>query len=268
MSETGQVSYPPEHLMLLNRAGNQTFFLRGFGHAFRNPINSILLASELLQGYIEEINAQLSECDDDGCSIPEELLETGGRHLASMSQIIRDISISGARLNQFVACLTEVTSRGAVDNCSEVNLARLAALCPQVLQLQIREYTDNFSLDLEDDLPQLPGGNAQQLLQVMLNLLINALLALPERSCKVQFSLSGSQSAGYVQICVKDHGCGIPPELLPRIAEPFFTTWQHLGCQGLGLAVATQIVKKHGGSLAITSEVGKGTEVTARLPLA
>ena len=267
MSEAGQVSYPPEHLALLNRSANQTFFLRGFGHAFRNPINSILLASELLQDYVEEINGQLSECDDDGCGIPDEFLETGGRLLTSMPQIIRDISISATRLNQFVACLAEMTCRGTAAACSELDLSRLAALCPQVLQHQIREYTDNFSLELEDDLPQLPG-NAQQLLQVMLNLLINALLALPERSCEVQFSVCRSQDAGHIQICVKDHGCGIPPELLPRIAEPFFTTWQHLGCQGLGLAVATQIVKKHGGSLAITSEVGKGTEVTARLPLA
>ena len=63
MQEKTCISYPYEHLVQLNRAHNQNFFLRGFSHSFRNPINSILLATELLHSYVEEISRQLAEQD-------------------------------------------------------------------------------------------------------------------------------------------------------------------------------------------------------------
>lgn len=70
----------------------------------------------------------------------------------------------------------------------------------------------------------------------------------------------------YVCLEIADTGKGIPPELLPRIFEPFFTTKKNLGHRGLGLAWVYGIVTNHGGSVAVTSEVEKGTFVRVYLP--
>jgi two-component system cell cycle sensor histidine kinase/response regulator CckA len=70
----------------------------------------------------------------------------------------------------------------------------------------------------------------------------------------------------YVCVEVSDVGSGIPPEVLPRIFEPFFTTKKDVGHRGLGLAWVYGIVTNHGGSVAVTSEVGKGTSVRVYLP--
>jgi two-component system, cell cycle sensor histidine kinase and response regulator CckA len=74
------------------------------------------------------------------------------------------------------------------------------------------------------------------------------------------------EPGAYVCVEISDTGKGIPPELLPRIVEPFFTTKKNLGHRGLGLAWVYGIVTNHGGSVAVTSEVGKGTSVRVYLP--
>lgn len=70
----------------------------------------------------------------------------------------------------------------------------------------------------------------------------------------------------YICIEISDTGTGIPPEFLPRIFEPFFTTKKNLGHRGLGLAWVYGIVTNHGGSVAVTSELGTGTSVRVYLP--
>jgi signal transduction histidine kinase len=71
----------------------------------------------------------------------------------------------------------------------------------------------------------------------------------------------------YAQIVVEDQGSGIPPEILPRIFEPFFTTKDVGQGTGLGLAVSYGIVREHGGWIAVTSEVGRGTRFAVHLPV-
>ena len=133
-------------------------------------------------------------------------------------------------------------------------------------QHQISVHTNSFSLDLEPDLPVLPG-NAEQMLQVILSLLMNALLSLPDRSSAIVLSAVFNSAAGSVQMCVRDEGSGISPEIFPEILEPFFSTWSEHGCMGLGLTVADQIIRNHGGALTIDSEIGKGTSVMVSLPV-
>ncbi len=268
MQEANRISsYPLEHLTQLNRANNQTFLLRGISHTFRNPINAILLASELLKNYVDDISGQFSELDEECLGQAKEILEAGEGILATMPQVIKDISVSASRLNQFVNHLSEMTGRGSIAATrTEVDIRQLASLCLQMLQHQILERTSNFKLEIEDNLPRLLG-NGQQLLQTIHNLLINALFFLPERSCAVLLSMSHNRQAGQLELRVCDQGCGIPPEILPLITNPFFTTWAEHGCAGLGLTVAEQIIKAHDGTLRIDSEPGRGTSILVELPL-
>lgn len=267
MQEANRISYPFEHLVQINQAGNQAFLLRGFSHSFRNPINSILLASELLKNYVEDICGQVSELDEECLGQAKDILGAGGNILAIMPQVIEDISISASRLNQLVNHLSEMTGRGTIATArTEVDFNQLAVLCPQMLQHQIRERTSNFKLQIEDNLPLL-SGNGQQLLQTLQNLLINALISLPERSCAVQLSVSHNRQARQLELRISDQGCGIAPVILSKVTEPFFSTWTDLGCTGLGLTVAGQIIKAHDGTLRIDSEPGCGTSILVELPL-
>jgi two-component system NtrC family sensor kinase len=72
---------------------------------------------------------------------------------------------------------------------------------------------------------------------------------------------------GSYEICVRDTGSGIPPELRDRVLDPFFTTKPVGEGTGLGLSITYSIVQKHGGTLGIECPDGGGTAVTLRLPL-
>jgi PAS domain S-box-containing protein len=117
--------------------------------------------------------------------------------------------------------------------------------------------------------PRVMGSEAR-LGQVMLNLLVNALQAIPEgdpehHEVRVR---TGRDDAGRALVEVSDTGCGMSPTVLARIFDPFFTTKPTEEGTGLGLAICQQIVRAHGGELRVRSEEGKGTRFTILLPSA
>jgi signal transduction histidine kinase len=105
-------------------------------------------------------------------------------------------------------------------------------------------------------------GDGEKLRQAFLNIVINALQATPSGG---SVTISLNKGASGFEISFRDSGCGIAPDSLQRIFEPFYTTKPD--GTGLGLAVTRKIIEGHGGTLDIESENGKGTTVTVRLPL-
>ena len=104
-----------------------------------------------------------------------------------------------------------------------------------------------------------------QLNQVFLNLLTNAAQAIEGQG---KILLKTEAEAGWLKVTVQDTGKGIPADVLPRIFDPFFTTKPVGQGTGLGLSISYQIVQQHGGDIRVTSQPGKGTRFTVRLPLA
>jgi two-component system NtrC family sensor kinase len=114
-------------------------------------------------------------------------------------------------------------------------------------------------------------GDAVQLEQVLLNLLINARQAMAGKSGSLTIKAARVDDAPYVRIQVIDTGPGIPEKLLSRIFEPFFTTRGTAGKgeprgTGLGLAICKEIVEHHGGRIEVESQLGRGTTFTISLP--
>ena len=104
----------------------------------------------------------------------------------------------------------------------------------------------------------------QQLNQVFLNLLINAAHAIDIQGVITVRTWNDDAS---IFISVADTGCGIKPEAINRVFEPFYTTKDVGKGTGLGLSIAYDILKKHDGDIAVQSEVDKGTAFTVRIPI-
>ena len=122
---------------------------------------------------------------------------------------------------------------------------------------------------LDEHLPTLKGDSAS-LERVLINILNNAVAAVDANGTIsiVTGSVSSADTAdSSLQIVVRDSGNGIPAELLPRVFDLFVTTKEPGTGTGLGLALCQEIVKAHGGTIAIDSTVGEGTVVTVSLPV-
>lgn len=101
-----------------------------------------------------------------------------------------------------------------------------------------------------------------QLKQVFINLIKNAMEAMPEGG---KVTIESENKNGFAVVSVKDEGCGIEPEKLAKLGEPFYTTKQN--GTGLGLMVTKKIIEEHGGNFSIQSELDRGTNVIITLPL-
>jgi two-component system NtrC family sensor kinase len=100
----------------------------------------------------------------------------------------------------------------------------------------------------------------------LFNLIQNALEAMPGGG-KISVIASTLPHNDIVAIIIQDNGPGIPPEMLARVCEPFFSTHTDEGLRGLGLAIVQDIVKVHGGKIEIKSSPGEGTEVVLYFPI-
>jgi two-component system, NtrC family, sensor histidine kinase HydH len=121
----------------------------------------------------------------------------------------------------------------------------------------------NVQVSVEDQETAAIAVDAEQIKQVLLNLVLNAVQAMSQGG---QIALRARQEGGSVLLEVVDQGSGIPPENLQRIFDPFFTT--RANGTGLGLSIAHQIVHGHGGDIAVRNNPDRGATFTLILPLA
>jgi signal transduction histidine kinase len=185
---------------------------------------------------------------------------------------IADLSDRVARIAQGLLsyCRPSPGARTALD--ASVPLRRAAAY------IDARAAEAGVVIEYDVAQPLSPvSANAAELEQVFLNLLLNALDAMPgggtlriaARSDAEMRGAADGQSAGaerQVAITIADTGCGIPAELLPRVFEPFLTTKGGNG-SGLGLSICQGLLRSHGGDIRIASEPGRGTVASVMLPV-
>jgi len=119
-----------------------------------------------------------------------------------------------------------------------------------------------FYDDKMHDIECYPG----QLNQVFMNILNNAIQALPEDKKNGEITIYTEEMDNQIQVRIKDNGVGIPEHIKARIWEPFFTTKPVGVGTGLGMSITYGIIEKHGGKIELTSEEGNGTEFAISLP--
>ena len=109
-------------------------------------------------------------------------------------------------------------------------------------------------------------GNETQIIQLLLNLVINAFHAMEENGGVLRLTARAVNVTNEVVFQISDTGTGIPEEILPHIFDPFFTTKEAGKGTGLGLAIAKNVVEQYHGSIGVKTESGKGSTFTVRLP--
>jgi len=140
----------------------------------------------------------------------------------------------------------------------------------RLLKHSIAVSTGRFDMVLAPELP-LVRADRLKLTQVVVNVLENAIQALPDRRGGVRIATTTERRGsgqGFIVIRVDDEGTGMSPETLALVFEPFFTTKRDRGGSGLGMAVVSGIVHELGGSIELSSELGAGTTATISLPAA
>jgi len=148
----------------------------------------------------------------------------------------------------------------------------IKAIINEIIPFLIKEIAEKRIRFVETYHPQLPKikVDKNQMYQVFLNLFLNAIQAMPDGGeLKIEVSPVISSSPdrtkqNFIKIAVSDTGTGIPPNIVRKIFDPFFTT-KPKGI-GLGLSITYQIIKKHGGTIKVESQLEKGTSIVINLP--
>jgi signal transduction histidine kinase len=228
----------------LHRLASLGTLAAGAAHELNNLLTYITVTLDRLQrGYRNSVDA-------DRRARERTMIEVAAECCGRMRNVLRGIT-GFARAGQHGRAPLRIEE--VVDTAVELvrcDLAQVAAL----------------EIDRQDALP-IVRGSADQLCQVMVNLLINALHALdgggPDDN---RIAIRMRRADDGIRVEVEDNGHGIPEQTRDRIFEPFFTTKPEGEGTGLGLFLCRSIVRKHGGELVIDSAVGRGTRVSVYLP--
>ncbi len=218
---------------------------------------------ELAQGVAHDINNALmavlgyTELAEDDLEEPEAL----ANHLATIKKAALDASSTVQRLNRFA-------KRGIVTHADQTDINEVVTDVVQMTRPRWRDAAQKEGrvYKVETQLAELPPilGDPSGLREVLMNMIHNALNAMPEGG---SLTLSTRTTVDkQVEIEIADTGLGMTPEVMNRIFEAFFTTRGVEGT-GLGLAMSWGIIQRHGGTIDVESEPGKGTRFFIRLPL-
>jgi signal transduction histidine kinase len=213
----------------------------GVAHELNNPINNIMLTSNVLRDDYQELP------DDERLEMVDDLVNQSER----AQRIVRNL-LDFAREGEIEADAHEV------QDIIEDTL-RLATNQIKLSKVKVKGELD----------PNLPPiyGDRQQLEQVFLNIVLNALDAMPQGGA-LSISCSNTSDRELVTVDFTDTGVGIPEHRIADVFTPFFTTKPGATGTGLGLSVSLGIIRQHGGDMKVRSQVGEGTTFSVLLPVA
>jgi len=224
-----------EEMKRMDRLAAMGEFSARIVHELRNPLTSI-------EGFI-----QLLPRKYDSPGFKEKFIETTTRETE--------------RINKFVDRLLKF-GRPPEPIFKSCDINKIVAEALESTEKQLVEGKASVVKNLARDLPEITA-DSESIMQILVNLINNSIHAMPKSGT---LTIS-TQEAGkeFVEVVVKDTGCGIAEKDLPKIFEPFFTT-KSKGT-GLGLAIGRNIIEKHKGKINVESIVNKGTTFTVKLPI-
>ncbi len=221
----------------LRAIGNLT---AGVAHELNNPLNNIILTSEMLK---EDYKTYSDE---------------------EIADMLNDLVIQGERARQVVKNLLDF-ARESETHAEYFHIDELIEMAVRLVKNQIKLSKVKLVADVGKNFPPI-YGDQKLLIQVFLNLFINAVDAMPEGGT-LTVGVEEEKKTGFLAVHVTDTGAGIPEHLINSIFNPFFTTKPTGGGTGLGLSVSKGIIEKHGGSIEVESKIGQGSTFNVYLPI-
>jgi len=190
------------------------------------------------------------------------------RDQPTRDKALERILSAGTRAAKITASVLSM-SRNRTTRFEPVDLVMLTEDMLVLLEREMMKYR----VQVEREFAPVPrvSANPSQLQQVLLNLLVNARQAMSGGG-RLILRLSHDEATGFVDLMVRDTGCGMTPDVMRRIFEPHFTTKSGpdetgKGGSGMGLASCREIIESHRGRIRVESAPGKGTAITIRLPM-
>jgi PAS domain S-box-containing protein len=211
----------------------------GVAHDFNNSLAAILGRAQLLH----------RQTRDQALLRNVEIIQTAAQDAAATVRRIQTFARkSSAREFEFVDVRNLLSDAIEITRTRWYNEARLRGLNYEV------------KLVAENDLPA--NGSASELREVFVNLIVNAVDAMPQGGC---LAISCARRDDRLRLLFADTGTGMPEDVREKIFEPFFSTKGAHGT-GLGLSVSHSIIERHGGTIRVESDPGRGTTFTIELP--
>ena len=208
----------------------------GVAHEINNPLGGILALTSLT---LED-------------TPPED-----ARH-ENLEEVVRQTE----RCRNIVKGLLEF-SRQSDTHQEPVDINEVLVKTLNLIESQALFFNVEVVREFQQDLPAVDGDRSE-LQQVFMNLIMNAVQSMEKGTIRIGTRID--PAADQVEVSVADTGHGIPRELLDRVFDPFFTTKASGKGTGLGLSIAYGIITKHGGTIAVESELAVGTRFTIRFP--
>jgi len=238
----------------------------GVAHEINNPTGLILLDIPVLMRAHQDTAPILQEYFEEHGDF-----SLGGIPYSEMRgeipRILSGMQDGAKRIKRIVHDLKDFARRDDAGDQGLIDLNQVVQTALRLVDPTIRKATASLATDLAGGLPRFLG-NTQRIEQVVVNLVLNACQALPDREHGIRVATRLAADPARLELSVQDEGSGIAPEHLSRLTDPFFTTKRESGGTGLGLSVSAGIVKEHGGSIAFDSVPGRGTTVTLSFPVA
>ena len=243
--KTRELKRAHEHVLHVEKMATIGKMAAVVAHEINNPLFGILTYARLLKKWIQRGEAETTKKKD-----AEQCLDLIADESRRCGDLVKNL-LTFSRTNPM--------------NVQTTNLNSVVDRSVRLVAHQLELNGVELHLDLPSNLPMIqcdPG----QIEQVLLALIMNAIDAMP-RGGNLWVRTRVEDETDELAIEVRDDGSGIPPEILPRIFEPFLTTKETGKSVGLGLAVSRNIIEHHRGRVEVQSEVGKGTTFTVTLPM-
>ena len=211
----------------------------GVAHEINNPLGTISIYAQMV---LDELGK-----DNDSCK-------------ESLAVVMKQTNRAGRIVKDLLEFARQSEPEMRILNINDV-IRKAVAITTHPAELQ----NISFATHLAPELPDVQG-DTDKLQQVFVNVIINALQAMPERGT-LTVDTKLTEDGEFVEIEISDTGCGVPQEHLSKLFDPFFSTKKTGEGTGLGLSVSLGIVQKHNGTIDVKSKVGEGSTFIIRLPV-
>ncbi|MGE4289236.1 MAG: PAS domain-containing protein [Salinivirgaceae bacterium] len=239
--------------------------IAGIAHEINNPINFISCGIDGIKIYLEQINDCIDDCISKqkmNSQVKEaQLTKTSADEIRqTLNTLIEGMELGVSRTVSIVNGLRSF-SRSDETNIQQFDLH---PLIDNTLLILYNQYKNRIEIQKQyGDIPKL-NGFPGQISQVVMNLIINAIQAIPAQGT---ITISTKTKGEKVQLTVQDTGTGIPENIRNLIFDPFFTTKEAGKGTGLGLSISYNIIKEHKGVIKVESEPNQGTRFIVELPV-